>query len=245
MTAGIDEKSIIMVTGASAGLGRAVCIALGGQGANVIALARDADGLAGTQGMVEQAGGRCLCIPFDLLEFEAYDKLFLALKDQIPHLDGLIHCAGSLQYCTPMQYVKTDDFRSMLDIHLTAPNLLTRSLLPLIRRAPEATVIFTSCEMLDRDMANWHAYGLAKRALGYAAAMWHAEHADKPYRFVTINPGRMRTALFRRAYLGMHPSEVPAPEEAAEGFLHILTAAADAVNGKALQLEDALRLQAG
>ncbi|EAU55919.1 SDR family NAD(P)-dependent oxidoreductase [Mariprofundus ferrooxydans] len=242
MTRVINDKSIVMVTGASAGLGRAVCVSLGKMGANVIALARDVDALAKTQDLVEQAGGRCLCVPFDLLEFDAYGKLFLRLKDQIPHLDGLIHCAGSLQYCTPMQYVKTDDFRAMLDIHLTAPNMLTQSMLPLIRRAEEATVVFTSCEMLDNDLPNWHAYGLAKRALGYAAAMWHAEHADKAYRFVTIDPGRMRTALFRRAFMGMDPMEVPGPEQAAEGFLRMLAATADAVNGKSLKLEDALGL---
>ena len=103
-------------------------------------------------------------------------------------------------------------------------------------------MVFTSCEMLDNDLPNWHAYGLAKRALGYAAAMWHAEHADKAYRFVTIDPGRMRTALFRRAFMGMDPMEVPGPEQAAEGFLRMLTANADAVNGKSLKLEDALGL---
>jgi NAD(P)-dependent dehydrogenase (short-subunit alcohol dehydrogenase family) len=231
-----------MVTGASSGLGRALCVALGRKHANVIALGRDADELSATQALVEEAGGRCLCVPFDLLEFDAYGKLFLSLKDQIPHLDGLIHCAGSLDRCTPMQYVKADDFRKMLDIHLTSPNLLTQIMLPLIRRADAATVIFTSCDMLREDLPNWHGYGLAKRALAYSAAMWHAEHPDKPYRFVTLNPGKMRTTLFKRAYGGMHPKEVPMPDEAAAGFLRVLSASAKVVNGKSLQLEDALQL---
>ena len=242
MTQGISKESIIMVTGASSGLGRAVCVALGKKHANMVALGRDTDELSATQALVEEAGGRCLCMPFDLLKFEAYGKLFLSLKDQIPHLDGLIHCAGSLDRCTPMQYVKVDDFRGMLDIHLTAPNMLTQMMLPLIRRAEAATVIFTSCDMLGEDLPNWHGYGLAKRALAYAAGMWHAEHPEKPYRFVTLNPGKMRTALFKRAYGGMHPKEVPLPDEAAEGFLRVLCAPAKVVNGKSLQLEDALKL---
>ncbi|MDX8391561.1 MAG: SDR family oxidoreductase [Mariprofundaceae bacterium] len=238
----IDKQSVIMVTGASSGLGRALCIALGRRGANVVALARNADALAETQIAVEEVGGRCLCAPFDLLTFDDYGKLFLALKDQIPHLDGLIHCAGNINRCTPMQYVQADDFRGMLDIHLTAPNLLTQMMLPLLKRAAAATVIFTSCEMMDADLPNWHGYGMAKRALNYAAAMWHAEHPDKPYRFVTLNPGKMRTGLFKLAYGGMHPKEVPLPEDVVDGFLRVLEAADDVVNGRALNIAEARAL---
>ncbi|OIQ01808.1 MAG: short-chain dehydrogenase [Zetaproteobacteria bacterium CG06_land_8_20_14_3_00_59_53] len=242
MTQGISAQSIIMVTGASSGLGRAVCVALGGKGASVVALGRNAEELAYTQNLVEQAGGRCLCIPFDLLEFDSYGKLFLGLKDQIPHLDGLIHCAGALKRCTPLQYVKADDFRGMLDIHLAAPNLLTQIMLPLIRRAEACTVVFTSCDMMRDNLPNWHGYGMAKRALVYASAMWQMEHPDKPYRFVTLNPGKVRTALFKRAYGGMHPSEVPGPADVTEGFLRLFIAPTDAVNGKSLQLDEALAL---
>jgi len=238
----LEKQAIVMVTGASSGLGRALCIALARQGTNIVALGRDADALAETQLAVEKEGGRCLCIPFDLLEFDAYGKLFLALKDQIPHLDALIHCAGALNRCTPMQYVKADDFRSMLDIHLAAPNLLTQILLPLLRRADKSTVIFTSCDMMDADLPNWHGYGMAKRALNYAAAMWQAEQPDSPYRFVTLNPGKMRTTLFKRAYGGMHPKEVPPPEDAVEGFLRVLAAPDEAVSGRALNLSEAIQL---
>ncbi|MDQ6973035.1 MAG: SDR family NAD(P)-dependent oxidoreductase [Mariprofundaceae bacterium] len=236
------KDKIIMVTGASSGLGRAACVALGGQKANLIALGRDEDALEQTRAMVEEAGGRCLCVPFDLMEFDDYGKLFLSLKDQVPHLDGLIHCAASLDRCTPLQYVKSDDFRRMLDMHLTAPNMLTQIMLPLLKRADTATVIFTSCDMMTEDLPNWHGYGLAKRALSYAAAMWHIEQPDLPCRFVTLNPGKMRTTLFKRAYGGMHPKEVATTEAAAAALLRLLGADSEAVNGKSLQLEDTLLL---
>ncbi|HXH65004.1 MAG TPA: SDR family NAD(P)-dependent oxidoreductase, partial [Mariprofundaceae bacterium] len=163
-----------------------------------------------------------------------YDRLFAALKEHIPHLDGIAHIAGGLKYCTPMQYVGTDDFRQMLDLHLTAPNLLTRTLLPLLARAEKATVIFTTCDMIDRDIPNWHGYGLAKRALGYAAAMWQAEHPDPALRFFTLNPGDMRTALFLRAYPGKPADAVPPPAVAAEAFTRLLAGEGDEDRGRAL-----------
>lgn len=240
MSARFQEK-IIMVTGAASGLGRAIARQLGEEGANVIALDRDEDGLAMTQQRIEQAGGRCLCVPFDLLNFDEYDRLFLALKDQIPHLDGLVHCAVHLARCTPMQHVKTATFRKMVDLHLTAPNMLTKSMFPLLKRAAAASIIFTTCDMIDEDKPNWHGYGMAKRALGYAAAMWQAEQPGKPMRFNTINPGRMRTATFERAYPGLAPSTVPVAADIAPAFLYMLSDETVQVRGRTLQASELLQ----
>lgn len=232
------KDRIYLVTGASDGIGQRVAAALGEAGANVVALGRNEDGLQQTLERIESLGGRCLCVPFDLMDFDHYGKLFLALKDQIPHLDGIIHCAGSIDRCTPMQYVKPDVFRKMLDIHLAAPNLLTQMMLPLLKRAEAASVIFTTCDMIDQDQANWHGYGMAKRALGYAAAMWQAEHPDSPYRFNTLNPGRVRTELFKRAFGGTHPKEVPAPSTVVSAYLYLLSDASKEVRGETLHARD-------
>ncbi|MDX8408731.1 MAG: SDR family NAD(P)-dependent oxidoreductase [Mariprofundales bacterium] len=231
-------QRIIMVTGASGGLGKALAIALGGERASVVALARSEEGLETTQQAVEEAGGRCLCVPFDLLDFDHYDELFLALKDQIPHLDGLVHCGGAIDRCTPLQYVKTEVLRGMLDLHLNAPTLLTRSMFPLLKRAPAASTIFLACDMSDNDQANWHGYGLAKRALPYAAAMWQMEQGDKPMRFNAFNPGRMRTTTFQRAYGGIKPNTIPLPEQhAVPALLTLLSDRSKALRGQLLTAE--------
>ncbi len=232
------NEKIIMITGASDGIGRTVAVALASEGANIIALGRNEEALEATQQRCEEAGGRCLCVPFDLYQFDDYGKLFLALKDQVPHLDGLVHCAGEISRCTPMQYVKSDDFRKMLDIHLAAPNLLTQIMLPLLRRAKAASIIFTSCDMVSEDLPNWQGYGLAKRALAYAAAMWQAEHPDAPYRFNTLNPGKVRTELFRRTYGGMHPKEVPPPSSVTGAYLYLLGDASKTVRGQTLHARE-------
>ncbi|GAV19227.1 putative oxidoreductase YciK [Mariprofundus micogutta] len=235
------KDRIIMVTGASDGIGQQVAAALGEAGANVIALGRNEEGLQQTMERIEDSGGRCLCVPFDLLDFDNYGKLFLSLKDQIPHLDGLVHCAGSIDRCTPMQYVKSKDFRKMLDIHLTAPNMLTQIMLPLLKRAPAASIVFTSCDMIKEDQANWHAYGLAKRALAYAASMWQMESPDKPYRFNTLNPGRVRTALFKRTFGGEHPKMVPASSSVVPAYLYLLSDASKEQRGQSLHAADLLK----
>ncbi|NWF36105.1 SDR family NAD(P)-dependent oxidoreductase [Mariprofundus sp. KV] len=232
------KDRIIMVTGASDGIGQQVAAALGEAGASVIALGRSEDGLQQTMERVEELGSRCLCIPFDLNDFDNYGKLFLSLKDQIPHLDGLVHCAGDMDRCTPLQYVKVDDFRKMLDIHLTAPNMLTQIMFPLLRRAEAASVIFTSCDMVDKDMANWHGYGMAKRALAYAAAMWQMEHPDKPFRFNTLNPGRVRTKLFKRTYGGEHPDMVPPASSVTPAYLYLLSDESKALRGQTVHASD-------
>ena len=232
------ENKIIMVTGATDGIGQQVAAALGAEGASVIALGRNEDALSATQTRIEELGGRCLCIPFDLTDFDDYGKLFLALKDQVPHLDGLVHCAGSFDRCTPLQYIKADTFRETLDIHLTAPNMLTQIMLPLLRRAEAASIVYTTCDMIDDNQNNWHAYGFAKRALAYVAAMWQGEHPDKPYRFNTLNPGRVRTELFKRAYPGLLPTEVPLAESVTPAYLALLSDDSKDLRGQTFNAAD-------
>ena len=232
------KDRIILVTGASDGIGQQLAVALGAAGASVIALGRKEAALQQTLERIEELGGRCLCIPFDLMQFDDYGKLFLALKDQVPHLDGLVHCAGMIDRCTPLQYVKHDIFRSTLDINLTAPNMLTQIMLPLLKRAEAASVVFSSCDMVEDDQANWHAYGFAKRALAYAAAMWQMEQADAPFRVNTLNPGRVRTELFKRAFGGMHPKEVPPASSAVPAYLYMLSDASRQLRGQSVHARD-------
>jgi len=222
---------IIMVTGASAGLGRAICIALGEEGANVLALGRNEERLARTQAGVENAGGRCLAIPFDLARYGEFPSLFEALKQQVPHLDGIVHAAGELNRCAPMQHIEATRFRRMLDINLTAPNLLTQALFPLLERATGASVIFTTCDMAEEPQPNWHGYGLAKAALVQSAAMWQLEHPKKAIRFNAVNPGRMRTGLLKRAFPGLDAAAIPEPDGAVEAFLYLLSDASAGIRG--------------
>jgi len=232
------QQRIILVTGACDGLGKALAIALGKERASVIALARSEEGLAETQKSVEGAGGRCLCLPFDLSKFDDYDNLFLALKDQIPHLDGLVHCAAAIDRCTPLQYVKTEVMRGMIDLHLIAPTLLTKSMYPLLKRATAASTLFVGCSMGSTDQPNWHGYGLAKRALPYAASMWQLEQEGRAMRFNTLDPGRMRTTIFRRAYPGIMANTIPPAEEAVPALLALLSDDTKEIKGETLTIED-------
>ncbi len=216
------QDKIIMITGASSGFGQALSIACAKEGASILAVGRKEDALQTTQESVEAVGGRCLAIPFDLTQFDAYTGLVDALKEQVPHLDAVVHAAGAFDRCAPMAYVKPAEFRKMLDHHLTVPNLLTQALLPLLDRSAHASVLFLACEMSTEPAANWHAYGLAKAALVSAASMWQQEFVDKPYRFAAIDPGRMRTPLMQRAWGGLHPKTIPLPAEACEAFIRVL-----------------------
>ncbi|MDX8393380.1 MAG: SDR family NAD(P)-dependent oxidoreductase [Mariprofundales bacterium] len=236
-------EKIILVTGASSGLGRAVCVELGKQGFNVLAMARSEDGLQTTQAQVEEVGGRCLCIPFDLMNFNKYNYIIEGLKFHIPHLNGIVHAAGTLKRCAPMQFVEFRDFRHMLDLHLTAPNLLTQTLLPLLHQASavkKATVIFVSCDIASTNntQANWHGYGLAKAALPAAAQMWQQEQASKGLCFYAFNPGQMRTQLFATAFPALETSSVPHPNEIAPQLIKLLDADCAYIAGTHVQIKD-------
>lgn len=232
------KDRIVLITGATGGLGRCLAQALGACKVNVVALARNADELASVQETVEDAGGRCLCVPFDLGRFEQYPDLFKGLSAHIPHLDGLVHAASAFTRCAPMQFVDEKVFRRVLDIDLVAPMLLTKVLFPLLERAESASVVFTTCEMADSPQANWHAYGLAKAGVVHGATMWQREHPKKEIRFNALDPGRMRTSLFRRAFPGILPNKVPPPNDVVDAFLYLLSQRSKSVRGQLLRPSD-------
>ncbi|MFQ5356340.1 MAG: SDR family NAD(P)-dependent oxidoreductase [Mariprofundaceae bacterium] len=233
-----SNKRIIAVSGASSGLGQALCVALGSEGVNIIALARDEAGLEQTQARVEEAGGRCLCLPFDLLDFDQYPAMYQALSEHIPHLDGLVHAAADLKRCAPMQHVKPAEFRRMLDINLAAPNLLTQTLFPFLLRASSSSVIFTACDMAEDAQANWHGYGMAKAGLVHSAALWQLEHPSRDIRFNCLNPGRMRTRILKRAYPGLDENTIPKAETACAAFLYLLSDKSGDIRGKYLNASE-------
>ena len=92
----------------------------------------------------------------------------------------------------------------------------------------------TILNISQKAQPNWHGYGIAKSALRHSAELWQMEHPKKAIRFNALNPGRMRTTAFMRAYPGLDPASIPSPTEACEPFLYLLSDAARNIRGQLL-----------
>ena len=124
-------------------------------------------------------------------------------------------------------------------VDLTAPFILTRCLLPLLRNSADASIVFTTSSVGHRGRAYWGAYSVAKAGIENLAEVLADELENTPIRVNVINPGGTRTKMRARAYPAENPASVPTPESVVPPYLYLLGGASRAVRGQRFDVRDA------
>jgi NAD(P)-dependent dehydrogenase (short-subunit alcohol dehydrogenase family) len=238
---GTLDGRVVLVTGASDGIGRAVAIAAAARGARVALLARTVRKLEAAYDAILAAGGpRPSICQFDLLSsaWKDYETLVQVLDAEYGRLDGLVHCAGLLGRLTPVEHIDPATWAQVLQVNVTAPFLLTRACLPLLRRSEDASIVFTSSTVGRRGRAYWGSYAVSKFATeGFMQVLADELASFGRIRVNSLNPGRTRTAMRHQAYPDEDPSTLPTPDAVAPAFLRLLSPVSRGVNGQALDAQ--------
>ncbi|WP_119167942.1 SDR family NAD(P)-dependent oxidoreductase [Algihabitans albus] len=232
---------VAVVTGASRGLGRALALGLGREGAQVLACATDRSvgALEDLDDAIQKAGGpRPTLVPFDLKDGERIDALPSALAQRHGRLDLLIGNAAVLGGLSPLGHVDSRAWRDTFAVNLDANQRLLARLDPLLRQS-KGTALFISCRVAAEAPAYWSAYAASKAALERMAAVYAKEVEKFEVTVGCIAPGPLRTRLRVQAFPGEDPESVAKPEEAATEILEQL---ADGTLGRPQESSAALPL---
>ena len=235
---------VLLVTGASGGLGSAVARAAARAGATVIISGKRQRPLEKLyDAMLAEGLGEPVIHPLDMETAtpQDYANLAEALERDLGRLDGIVHAAVSFAGLTPLAAHRPDDWLRALHVNVSAPFALTQACMPLLLQAPDSAVVFVLDDPDLLQRAHWGGYGVSKAALERLVAILHQETDDGPLRSHALLPGPMRTALRRQAYFGEDIQQRPTPEAAALATIYLLGAQAGAARGKALDLRDAAR----
>jgi NAD(P)-dependent dehydrogenase (short-subunit alcohol dehydrogenase family) len=218
---------VIMITGASSGLGRALAIECARAGATVILSGRNKAKLDRVYDEIEALPAPQPAIAvLDLAVATAvdYDGLERTVQGEFGRLDGLVHSAGLLGDRTPLEQYDVPTWCRVLHVNLTAPFILTQVMLPNLRRSPDASVIFVSSGVVHNSRPYWGAYAVAKTGLESVRSMWSQELEGEPnIRINSVNPGRMRTPMRAAAYPAEDPNTLPMPASVTGPFLYLLS----------------------
>jgi len=229
---------VVLVTGAAAGIGHAVAAACARHRATVVLLDREEEALASLYDAIEAAGGpRPAILPLDLEQADesAYRAALACVDRDLGRLDGLVHCAAFAPFLSRIDDYDASEWTRVLEINLTAPFLLTQAALPLLRRAGDASVIFTGDRVGRRGMAYWGAYSAAKFGIeGLMQVLAEETRDGTRIRVNSIDPGILRTPLRARLYPAEDPADLPGPETAIAGYLYLLGPDSQGVTGQAL-----------
>jgi len=200
----LDGKMVI-VTGASSGIGRAVSLGLAELGADLVLVGRDGERLAATrQSALNGPGrGRVEIAPLDIVDADAVASFAARMERPENHLDGLVHCAGALfdRYRTA-----ADGTELTLATHVLAPFRLTGLLTPLLRQAGSSTIVTVSSggmytqrfeldelELPAEGYRGVTAYARAKRAQVVLAHEWARRLQVDGVSSFAMHPGWVNT----------------------------------------------------
>jgi NAD(P)-dependent dehydrogenase (short-subunit alcohol dehydrogenase family) len=241
--AAADELAgrVIAVTGASAGLGRAVALECARRQAQVILIGRDATRLDAVHGQITADGGPEASIA--VLDLERalagdYDTLAEAVLERYGRLDGLLHNAGILGTLTPLEHYDVPAWCRVMHVNVTAAFALTQVLIPALKKSQDASVVFTASSVGRIGRAYWGAYAVSKFALEGLSQVLAAELENTSHvRVNTLNPGRARTAMRRQAYPAEDAATVPLPEALTGPYIALLGPASRGVTGKAFDAQ--------
>jgi len=217
----------ILVTGANKGIGRELSIHLASQGAEVLLLGRDEEGLNLVydeivgQGLTEPAA-----IVFDLERSSVndYAELSHQLADSFEHIDGLVHNAALLGDRTSIEQYTPETWLRLMQVNANAPFLLTRSLMPLLEASKAGRIIFVSSSVGRQGRANWGAYAASKAVLENLNETL-ADELDgvSNIKCNSLNPGATRTTMRAQAFPGENPSSVKPSAALMPLFNHLLS----------------------
>ncbi len=237
----ILAERVILVTGAGDGIGKAVSLAFAAHGATVILLGRTTPKLESVYDDIVTAGGRKPAIyPLDLQGAVPDDHRQLAqrVESELGRLDGLLHNAGLLGSLTPIEHYDPIEWLRVIQVNLHAPFLLTQACLPLLKRAPSSSVLFTSSGVGRRGRAYWGAYSVAKFAIeGLMQILADELEQNSRVRVNSINPGRVRTAMRAAAYPAEDPAGLLAPQDVVLPYLYLMGPDSRDLHGQALDAQ--------
>jgi NAD(P)-dependent dehydrogenase (short-subunit alcohol dehydrogenase family) len=201
-----------LVTGASAGLGRALAAALVSRKWTVVGDGRDP---AAISAVAREIG-------FTAVPGDVADPAHRAsLADACPSLDLLVNNASSLGVSPlpPLASYPLAELENVYRVNVFAPLALTQLLLPALTLA-RGTIIDVSSDAAVEAYEGWGGYGSAKAALDQVTAVLGAENPDLAV--YAVDPGDLRTAMHQRAFPGEDISDRPLPSSAVPAFLRLL-----------------------
>ncbi|MFJ1763208.1 SDR family NAD(P)-dependent oxidoreductase [Amycolatopsis sp. NPDC088138] len=204
---------VALITGASAGLGKALAAALVSRKWTVIGDGRDASALTAA---AREAG--FTPVPGDVADPAHRADLAAAAG---PSLDLLVNNASTLGVSPlpPLRRYPLAQLEDVYRVNVFAPLALTQLLLPALTKTG-GTIVGVSSDAAVEAYEGWGGYGSAKAALDQLTAVLGAEHPDLAV--YAVDPGDMRTAMHQLAFPGEDISDRPLPGTSVPAFLRLL-----------------------
>ena len=232
---------IILVTGASDGIGRELALCCATLGARVILHGRNAKKLEAVYDEIEKIDDalRPSIAVLDLATADgsAYESLAASIESEFGRLDGLVHNAGILGSRHSIAQYDAEEWQRVMHVNLTAVFVLTQVLLPLLARSDAPSLVFTSSGVGKVGKPFWGAYSVSKFGIEGLAQILAAENEHTGLRVNCINPGPIRTKMRLAAYPAEDRDKLKTPADIVAAYVYLLGPDSVGVSGTSVDLQ--------
>ncbi len=192
------QEKVVIITGASSGIGRAAALMFAAEGAALVLGARRAAELEALVAEIKGSGGSAVCLPGDVCE-EGYAKALVQLAlDQYGRLDVAFNNAGTMGPLGPTPQLELADWQRTLDTNLTAMFLAAKYQVPAMLRGGAGSLIFTSTFVGHTvGFAGAAAYAASKSGIIGLTQALASEFGPQGLRVNALLPGGTDTPMAR------------------------------------------------
>ena len=237
-------NKIILITGASSGIGEATAIACDQQGAQLLLLGRNEERLRGTLGKLSSKKHRVLAV--DLTNFEDLTQQLSVFLEDVKSIDGVVHAAG-ITATYPFKLFKPEQLDAILKINVQATFYVTKLLLKKLNKEG-ASLVFISSIMASLGEKAKTMYAMSKGAVSAGAKSLAIEFASKNIRVNSIAPGIVNTPMTANASykkndvllaktLEKYPLGFGEPEDVAHSCIFLLSDASKWITGTEITID--------
>lgn len=216
---------IILVTGASDGIGREAAITYARYGAHVLLLGRNPEKLQAVIDEIAALGlppARKFMLDLESATPAGCQQLATEIANQVPYLNGVLHNAGILGNIAVMEQQDPVVWQQVMRVNIDATFFLTQALLPLLLRSNNASLVFTTSSVGRKGRATWGAYSVSKFATEGMMQVLAEEHDCQQLRVNCINPGGTRTKMRANAFPYEDAARLKTPAEIMPLYLYLM-----------------------
>ena len=234
-------ERVVLITGSTRGLGREVALACAKHGATVVLSGRDMPLLDETYDAITSAGlAEPAILPLDLgaAGWREYEHMASIIETELGRLDGIVHCASHLEKLSSLEAQRIEEWEQMLRVNAIAPFALNQACARMLRKSPDASLVFTSETHASAPGAFWGGYAVSKSAMETLAQIQAAEWSShENLRANTVIPGPIASPLRSRTHPGETRDSLPRPRDVTPLYLYLLGPDSRDTNGQVFRFQ--------
>jgi len=191
------EEKVVLVTGASRGIGKEIAVRFAAEGAKVICVSRKPAALEEVAGEIAETGGDAFPMSCHVGRIDEFPKLAEDVKKKFGRLDVLVNNAGTNPVFGPSMFVEEAAFDKIFEVNLKGPFFLSKAFLPMFQEQGEGAVINVVSTAAFSPMQGLGIYSVSKSALTALGKLLAKEWAPFGVRVNNLAPGLVKTRFSR------------------------------------------------